>query len=87
MCRMMFRLSRTHQSQARPIISNMQQHNRTAGEHRFSTELEFLGETRQLNAESLNNRIEEMRVALDDAERSTRTLLALTRLAFLELGE
>ena len=52
---------------------------------RISTELEFLGEPNLRNAECVNERIEAVRLELEDAQRATRTLLAMVRLSLEEL--
>lgn len=52
---------------------------------RIATEYQFLGEPTLPGADAMNNRIAEMRLEIEEAQRSVRTLLALTRLSLLAL--
>lgn len=54
---------------------------------RASIELEFVGESQHPSTHSLAGRIEELQHELTDAEHSTRTLLAMNRLALEEISE
>ncbi len=53
--------------------------------HRLATDYEFLDEPDHPPANVLMNRIDEMRQELNDAMHSTRTLIALNRLALEEM--